>query len=93
MDESEKKGKSLADLLMVEMQARPLEFIKAISAYTPKEIEISDSGDISQMSEAELDDRIARLTAAVEASLGGNKPSEGKEEAHSISPPVAPGVH
>ena len=79
IEDSEKDGQSLADLLKKEMQARPLEFIKAVAAYTPKEIDIVDDRDVSELTEKELDERIARLTAAVEAGLErAAKGSEGQ---------------
>lgn len=71
MEESEAKdGKSLADLLKVELQSRPLDFLKAISAYTPKEIDIVDDRDVKELSATELDERIARLAGRVEELVG-----------------------
>lgn len=93
MDESEKEGKSLADLLKREMQARPLDFVRAISAYTPKEIEISDDRDVSEMSEREIDERIARLSEAIEERLGIVVEGEAGEGADQASPGVAGKLH
>lgn len=93
MEQSEKEGKSLADLLKVEMQNKPLEFIKAISAYTPKEIDISDDRDVSEMSEQELDERIARLSAAIEARLSGAAEDAGSEAGDQEGPRIASRVH
>ena len=93
MEQSEKEGKSLADLLKVEMQNRPLDFIKAISAYTPKEIDITDDRDVSELSEAELDERIAKLGAAIEARLAGAAEGEAGEGSPSPGQKVPSQLH
>lgn len=93
MEESEKEGLSLADLLKKEMQAKPLEFIKAIASYTPKEIDIVDDRDVSELSEKELDERIARVTAAVEAGLDRIGKIEAGENGPSPSPERSTSVH
>lgn len=85
MDDSEKEGLPLADLLKKEMQAKPLEFIKAISAYTPKEIDLVDDRDVGELSEKELDERIARLSAAIEAGLDRARKIESGEDSDSPS--------
>ena len=85
MEESESKdGISLTDLLKKSMQEKPLEFIKAVANFTPKEIDIVDDRDISELSEKELDERIARISARVEAGLERiAKGAESKEQSTS----------
>lgn len=81
---NEAKGKSLSEIIAAELLERPLDTLRAISSFVPKELEVvTSSKSIETMNDEELE-QLASLAASIIDQQGDAAEGESAIESDSV---------
>ncbi len=84
MIEQGKEKKSLSEIIMEQLKEKPLETLRTMASFTPKEVDVTTRQgitDVSQLNDEELE-QLASLAASIISEHGEDEAGEGEKVTH-----------